>query len=187
MRIDALLMPKAVRETRCLLTRRELGFVGSEFRESRPIPLSVYQCWYVVSMRFFHWALFVFTVVGTAMLVARPSHLTWPLTRIIGACLLALVFAWIGIARFQLGSAFSLTPKARQLVTTGIYSRIRNPIYVASPFLLVGLSLVLGLWWPLLLFVAVIPVQIARARREASVLRAAFGPEYDRYSAKTWF
>jgi len=86
-----------------------------------------------------------------------------------------------------LGSAFSLTPQARQLVITGIYARIRNPIYMASPLLLIGLSLVFAKWWPMLLLVAVIPLQIGRARREASVLRAAFGAEYDRYRAKTWF
>jgi len=64
---------------------------------------------------------------------------------------------------------------------------LRNPIYMASPLLLIGLSLVFAKWWPMLLLVAVIPLQIGRARREASVLRAAFGAEYDRYRAKTWF
>jgi len=138
-------------------------------------------------MRVFHWILFVLAVVGVVGLVARPTHLAWPLTRTIGVCLLLFAFTWIGIARFQLGSAFSLTPQARQLVITGIYARIRNPIYMASPLLLIGLSLVFAKSWPMLLLVAVIPLQIGRARREASVLRAAFGAEYDRYRAKTWF
>ena len=54
---------------------------------------------------------------------------------------------------------------------------IRNPIYFASPFLLMGLSLVLAQWWPMLLLIVVIPLQIVRARREEAVLRAAFGAE----------
>ncbi len=121
------------------------------------------------------------------VLVTRTAHLAWPPMRIAGMCLLLLVIAWVGIARYQLGRSFSVTPKARRLVTNGLYARFRNPIYLASPILLVGLSLVLGQWWPMLLLIVVVPLQIVRARREASVLRAAFGAEYDRYRARTWF
>ena len=140
-------------------------------------------------MRVIHWILFVlalFEVAGIA-LVARSTHQVWPSTRVIGLCLLLLVFIWVAIARVQLGRAFSVTPQARQLVTSGLYGRIRNPIYFASPFLLTGFSLVLAQWWPMLLLVVVVPLQIFRARREEAVLRAAFGADYDRYRARTWF
>lgn len=120
-------------------------------------------------------------------LVTRSAHVAWPAMRVAGVCLLSAVIAWVRTARYQLGRSFSVTPQARQLVTAGIYARFRNPIYVASPFLLIGLSLVLGDWRPMLLLVIVVPVQIVRARREAAVLRAAFGAEYDRYRAGTWF
>jgi protein-S-isoprenylcysteine O-methyltransferase Ste14 len=113
--------------------------------------------------------------------------LAWPPGRIVGACILVLALVWVGIARIQLGRSFSVTAQARRLVTTGIYARIRNPIYVASPLLLIGLSLVTARWWPMLLLIVVVPVQIVRARREAKVLRAAFGEEYERYRARTWF
>ena len=140
-------------------------------------------------MRVIHWILFVLAAFEVAVIVfvARSTHQAWPLTRMLGACLLLLVFAWVAIARIQLGRAFSVTPQARQLVTTGLYRRIRNPIYFASPFLLIGLSLVFGQWWPLLLLFVVLPLQMVRARREEAVLRAAFGAEYDRYHAQTWF
>jgi len=125
--------------------------------------------------------------VTFVVLVTRTAHLAWPPMRTAGMCLLLLVIAWVGIARYQLGRSLSVTPQARQLVTNGLYARFRNPIYLASPILLVGLSLVLGQWWPMLLLIVVVPLQIVRARREASVLRAAFGDEYDRYRARTWF
>ncbi len=145
--------------------------------------------WYGRSMRAVHTVLFVLAIVEVAfvVLVTKTAHVAWPPTRIVGSCLLLLALTWVGIARFQLGRSFSVTPQARQLVTTGIYARIRNPIYLASPLLLIGLSLVMAQWWPMLLMVVVVPLQIARARRESRILRAAFGAEYDRYRARTWF
>ncbi len=140
-------------------------------------------------MRVIHTVLLVFAIVEVTFVVlfAKAVHVTLPPMRIIGASLMLLVIAWVCIARFQLGRSFSVTPQARQLVTTGIYARIRNPIYLASPFLLIGLSLVIAHWWPMLLIVILVPVQVVRARREAKILRAAFGAEYDRYRARTWF
>ncbi len=140
-------------------------------------------------MRAIHTVLLVVAIVEVTFVVfiTKAAHVAWPPTRIVGGCLMLLVIAWVCIARFQLGGSFSVTPQARKLVTTGIYARIRNPIYVASPFLLIGLALVMAKWWPLLLMAVLVPVQIVRARREAKVLRAAFGAEYDRYRARTWF
>jgi protein-S-isoprenylcysteine O-methyltransferase Ste14 len=42
-------------------------------------------------------------------------------------------------------------------------------------------------WLLLLPIAALIPMQVVRARREARVLAAAFGEEYARYKAGTWF
>jgi protein-S-isoprenylcysteine O-methyltransferase Ste14 len=139
-------------------------------------------------MRLVHWILFALAVLGTVIAVygARSANAEWPATRIAGVCLLLLVLSWIVLARIQLGRAFSVTAQARQLVTTGLYKRIRNPIYLASPFLLIGLALAVARWWPLLLLILVIPLQIVRARREEAVLRAAFGSEYDEYRSRTW-
>jgi protein-S-isoprenylcysteine O-methyltransferase Ste14 len=39
----------------------------------------------------------------------------------------------------------------------------------------------------LLVFLAVIPLQIWRARKETQVLDAKFGEEYRRYRSTTWF
>jgi protein-S-isoprenylcysteine O-methyltransferase Ste14 len=86
-----------------------------------------------------------------------------------------------------LGAAFSLRAKATRLVTTGLYARIRNPIYVSGCFFFLGLAMFLPAWWLLLTLIVVVPMQIVRSRREAAVLEATFGEEYRRYRLQTWF
>lgn len=111
----------------------------------------------------------------------------WDLQRIIGLALMLVGIGGAVTARLQLGKSFAITAKAHQLVTHGIYSKIRNPIYVSGVVLLVGFVLVLHrpmLW---LVVVAVVIMQTVRAHREAKVLEAAFGDAYREYRRKTWF
>jgi len=91
------------------------------------------------------------------------------------------------VARVQLGSAFSIEAKASKLVTTGLYSRIRNPIYVFGGLLLVGLVLLVGRPVLLLFLLVLIPLQAVRTRREEQVLAEKFGDEYAEYKRNTWF
>jgi protein-S-isoprenylcysteine O-methyltransferase Ste14 len=111
----------------------------------------------------------------------------WDLQRIIGTTLMLVGICGIATARFQLGKSFAITAKARVLVTHGIYSKIRNPIYVFGVFVLAGFALVLHRPVVWLVLVAVVVMQVLRARREAKVLEAAFGDAYREYRRKTWF
>jgi len=95
--------------------------------------------------------------------------------------------AGVIVARYTLGRSFSVAAKARALVTTGIYSRIRNPIYVSGVIFVVGLVLMVGRPILLAILVVIIPMQIVRARREARVLEEKFGEEYREYRRRTWF
>jgi protein-S-isoprenylcysteine O-methyltransferase Ste14 len=104
----------------------------------------------------------------------------------------ALAIAIVGLfgviaARYTLGKSFSVRAKATALVTNGIYSRIRNPIYVSGMFFFFGVFLMLARPQLLAIFVVIIPLQIVRARREAAVLEAKFGDEYREYRKRTWF
>ena len=72
-------------------------------------------------------------------------------------------------------------------MTHGIYSKIRNPIYMFGTLLFAGFVLVIHrpvLW---LGVVAIAVMQTLRARREARVLEAAFGNAYRDYRRRTWF
>ena len=111
----------------------------------------------------------------------------WTAVRIAGAAIAGVSIALLIVARLQLGASFSVRAKATKLVTTGLYSRIRNPIYVFGELLLIGVSMLVERWEILLLVAALVPMQVVRARKEAQVLAEAFGEEYARYKARTWF
>src|SRR5580704_8565693 len=109
-------------------------------------------------------------------------------TRLIGLVVALIGLAGVILSRYTLGRSFSIAPKATALVTTGIYSRIRNPIYVSGMIFLVGVILIVSRLQLLpAILIVLIPIQIIRARREAAVLEAKFGDAYREYRKRTWF
>jgi protein-S-isoprenylcysteine O-methyltransferase Ste14 len=107
--------------------------------------------------------------------------------RSIGLLLALIGLMGVILSRYTLGRSFSIVPKATALVTTGIYSRIRNPIYIFGEIVLAGLVLIMWRFELLIVLLALIPLQIMRARREAAVLEAKFGDAYREYRKRTWF
>ncbi len=129
----------------------------------------------------------ILPLLGIAYIVYLFARPPWTLLRLAGLFLMIPALILLTIARIQLGNSFSLTPQATQLVTRGIYSRIRNPIYFFGTFVFTGLFLFLERPYLLLLVVPVLVLQITRAHSEARVLEAHFGDDYRRYRASTWF
>jgi protein-S-isoprenylcysteine O-methyltransferase Ste14 len=120
-----------------------------------------------------------------AFIVMWPG--SWNEQRIAGSVLLVAGVALLSLARFQLGRSFSVVPLAKKLVTHGLYSRLRNPIYVFGAVAMAGLFLIIQrpvLW---VLFGVLVAMQIVRARKEAQVLEMKFGDEYRAYRTHTWF
>ena len=111
----------------------------------------------------------------------------WTLSRIIGAVLAVVGYSLFVMARLQLGKSFSVTPQAKELVTLGLYSRIRNPIYVFVDIMIFGLILALHLYWLFALFPLLVAMHVFRARREGKVLQEKFGQAYIDYRNQTWF
>jgi protein-S-isoprenylcysteine O-methyltransferase Ste14 len=126
-------------------------------------------------------------VLAVVMLALHAHEVEWDRARVVGGVIAGISFPLFVLARIQLGSAFSLQAKAKKLVTTGLYARIRNPIYLFGGLTIAGLSLFLSAWGPLVTVLVIAPLQKFRARNEAQVLADAFGDEYLRYRAKTWF
>ena len=126
-------------------------------------------------------------LVAIAVLIYEFARPPWSPMRIAGLAVLFPAIILLTVSRFQLGNSFSVSPQAKKLITQGIYSRIRNPIYVFGTFVVAGLFLFLERPLLLLLIVPVVILQITRARAESRVLEEHFGDEYRRYKASTWF
>ena len=111
----------------------------------------------------------------------------WSALRILGSILAVVGYTMAITARLQLGKSFSVTPQAKELVTNGLYSRIRNPMYVFVDVMIFGTILALHLYWLFALWPLLIVMQVLQARREGNVLKEKFGQSYLDYREQTWF
>jgi protein-S-isoprenylcysteine O-methyltransferase Ste14 len=111
----------------------------------------------------------------------------WNALRVIGLIIALPSVVLLFIARFQLGRSFAVTPQAKALVTHGVYSKIRNPIYTFAFFVILGLLLALQRPFLYPLLAVLLVIQILRARQEAKVLEEKFGDQYREYRKRTWF
>lgn len=104
-----------------------------------------------------------------------------------GITLIIPSFVLLVIAHFQLGRSLAATAEAKELVTTGLYAKIRHPIYVFGELMFMGFALVNGSI-VLSVFCAMLPVWIFwRVRRENRILEEQFGDAYRAYRAQVWF
>jgi len=126
-------------------------------------------------------------IIALTLLLMHAPEVVWSTPKVIGAVIAGISFPLFVVARVQLGSSFSIKAKAGRLVTTGLYSRIRNPIYLFGGLFIAGLSLFVSAWGPLVVILVLAPLQLYRAHQEEQVLTRAFGEEYERYKSKTWF
>jgi protein-S-isoprenylcysteine O-methyltransferase Ste14 len=126
----------------------------------------------------------VFTAFWLGAFHYGPRTWLWYVGLAIGAVSVTL---WI-VAKWQLGSSLVVRPEARRLVTSGLYSRVRHPIYVFGGLAYFGALLALQ-WWTILIpwLIVFPPVQWARARREDRVLESAFGDAYRTVRERAWF
>lgn len=110
-----------------------------------------------------------------------------PSLRAAGIALALASFVLLLTSRAQLGKSFSVTPQARELVSHGIYSRIRHPMYLFVDLTIVGITTALGIWYLLAILLVLIPLQVRNARKESGLLLEKFGETYEQYRSQTWF
>lgn len=101
---------------------------------------------------------------------------------------IALLIAALGGFR-RAGTPPEPWEPTRAIVTTGIYARTRNPMYLAMALLYLALAFAFDSLATLILFVPLIAiVNIGVIAREERYLSARFGREYDAYrsSVRRW-
>lgn len=135
-------------------------------------------------------ALLLFAQVSAAIILVAvilfwPGE--WKAWRIIGASIALPSAVLLMIARYQLGRSFSVSAQARTLVTHGLYSKIRNPMYVFSWLMTLGFAIASGVVVLAVIPLLLIPLQVSRARKEAKVLEEKFGEAYRDYGRRVWF
>ena len=127
-------------------------------------------------------------VLGLAAEFTLPTvHLPRTLTLWLGGVAIALsipivISAFRALTRAR--TAFDARKPTTTLVSDGAFHYSRNPTYLSLTLLYVGLALVLGSPWVLLMVVpAVALTQWGVVLREERYLEAKFGEEYRRYKA----
>ncbi len=129
----------------------------------------------------------ILVLAGLTPLFIHFRGRPWDTTRVLGIAILVPSLAFWFLARLQLGRSFSVRAQAKQLVTHGLYSKIRNPVYLFGSLGILGIILYIGhLQW-LWVFALVVPLQLFRIRKEEKVLREKFGDAYLEYKSRTWF
>ena len=125
-------------------------------------------------------------LVALAAIMWAASGGPWSAMKIAGFIVAIFGFALLTVARINLGNSFSVTPQAKVLVTKGIYSRVRHPVYVFSALGIAGLILYMEVPWFLLILAPIAAMQVMRARAEERVLEEHFGDQYRDYRKTTW-
>jgi len=88
----------------------------------------------------------------------------------------------------SIGGVIQIAPEPRsdgQLVTRGVYSRIRHPIYTAIVILVVGLFLRKPTVVVAMAVIVVVVFLMVKARFEEQLLVRRY-PEYAAYQRRTW-
>ena len=75
---------------------------------------------------------------------------------------------------------------AETLNTTGLYSVVRHPLYLANYIIIIGFTMEFHVWWLVLLITSVYALYYERIMlAEEAFLRARFGAEFEQWAAVT--
>ena len=110
----------------------------------------------------------------------QPHH-------IIGIMIVASAFLlWI-VARIQLGNSFTIGAHAKELVTVGLYSKLRHPVYYFSILAVAGIAIFTWSIYMLVPVILLVVIEVIRIKQEERVLEKTFGKKYISYKQATWF
>lgn len=106
---------------------------------------------------------------------------------IIGIIIVALAFILWLIARVQLGNSFTIGAHAKELVTVGLYSKLRHPVYYFSILAVTGIAIFTWSIYMTIPVILLVIIEIVRIKQEEEILEKTFGKRYISYKRTTWF
>lgn len=131
---------------------------------------------------------FVAAVFVHRKIPINDSLFHWQVTKMAGIffLLLAIFFLIRSLRQFFKSKNTVVTIKpASSLQKDGIYSVTRNPMYLGLAMVYMGISCLIGHWWNIILFPAlIVVVQEYIIKREEKYLERRFGQEYLDYKSK---
>lgn len=124
------------------------------------------------------------TVFGPLLRHFLPDGTT---THIIGLVILVFGLGFAVWARIHLGrywSARIALAQDHQLIQTGPYRLVRNPIYFGALVAVIGTAVVIGEIRAIIAFLLALAAFLLKIRQEEKLLRERFGLEYIEYQRK---
>jgi protein-S-isoprenylcysteine O-methyltransferase Ste14 len=144
---------------------------------SRHRPLSKYSSWNPKITALLG-TLFTYLILLTPR---SPTDALWDSV----STVLILIGTTVAIlALLDLGRSMSIMPEARKLVTSGLYMRIRHPLYLAEEIAVLGFCLQFRTWQAAPILIVHLYFQIRRMDWEEGILAEAF-PGYAEYKQCT--
>jgi protein-S-isoprenylcysteine O-methyltransferase Ste14 len=107
---------------------------------------------------------------------------------VVGDALVAvgLLIAMISTIQNGYAAANIKVESAQTVVSTGVYSVVRHPMYFGNVVLMIGIPLALGSYWGLLATVLAVPILALRIDDEEKMLRQELDG-YDEYTQKVHY
>jgi len=104
----------------------------------------------------------------------------------LGLFIVATLFRIKGLTDLKGGfSPYIEKQENHTLITNGVYSLVRHPLYLSMLLLVIGAAIMLSAVWAWVFIVAVAGGVLIRIREEEKFLLEQF-PEYRAYCKKTW-
>jgi protein-S-isoprenylcysteine O-methyltransferase Ste14 len=112
------------------------------------------------------------------------SNVPWYVSLIGNASTIVSFYIFYLVSKVNTYAASSIrVEEGQRVVSTGVYSLVRHPMYFGALILMVGTPLALGSWWALLITPLFVPILYFRIANEEKVLVRDL-PGYREYQQK---
>ena len=123
-------------------------------------------------------------LVGSGILGLKFSwynYSIFPVSNVLGGVLVLLAFLFHWLTEKDHKQAHEKTDNIQLIVTSGVYSKIRHPLYLSLIVLNIGIALLFGILVTLILVLLTVIHWIATSYVEEQKLELKFQEEYKQY------